>query len=35
MTQQAMVLILGMAVVTFACRYPVLALVSRVPLPEQ
>jgi branched-subunit amino acid transport protein len=34
MMQQEMVLILGMALVTFACRYPVLALVSRLPLPE-
>ena len=31
---QQMGLILGMAVVTFACRYPLLALVSRAPLPE-
>jgi branched-subunit amino acid transport protein len=27
-------LVLGMAVVTFAVRYPVMALVGRVPLPE-
>lgn len=28
-----LMLIIGMAVVTFAVRYPVLALVSRMPLP--
>lgn len=28
-------LILGMALVTFAVRYPVLALVGRIPLPER
>jgi branched-subunit amino acid transport protein len=28
------ILILGMALVTFAVRYPVLALVGRAPLPE-
>jgi branched-subunit amino acid transport protein len=28
-------LILGMAVVTFLCRYPVLALVSKVGLPAR
>lgn len=27
-------LIAGMALVTFATRYPVLAVVSRIPLPE-
>lgn len=27
-------LIGGMALVTFACRYPVLALLGKVPLPE-
>jgi branched-subunit amino acid transport protein len=27
-------LVLGMAVVTFAVRYPVMVLVSRVPLPR-
>jgi branched-subunit amino acid transport protein len=34
MTQYEISFILGMALVTFAVRYPVLALVSRVPLPE-
>ncbi len=29
------VLILGMALVTFAVRYPVLALVGNIPLPER
>jgi branched-subunit amino acid transport protein len=33
MALQEFFLVFGMAVVTFACRYPVLALVSRVPLP--
>jgi branched-subunit amino acid transport protein len=33
MTQE-LLLIAGMALATFACRYPVLALVSRVALPE-
>lgn len=27
-------LVLGMALVTFAVRYPVMALVGRIPLPE-
>jgi branched-subunit amino acid transport protein len=35
MSTHELILILGMAVVTFACRYPVLALVSRMPLPER
>ncbi len=34
MTQHELNLILGMALVTFIVRYPVLALVSRIPLPE-
>ncbi|MFN8494110.1 MAG: AzlD domain-containing protein [Caldilineaceae bacterium] len=34
MTQHEFFLILGMALVTFAVRYPVLALVSRMPLPD-
>ena len=34
MTTQELLLILGMAAVTFGVRYPVLALVSRVNLPE-
>ena len=33
MTSSEIVLILGMAVVTFGVRYPVLALVSRFQLP--
>ena len=33
MARGELFLILGMAVVTFAVRYPVLALVSRMPLP--
>ena len=35
MSNHKLMLILGMAAVTFACRYPVLALVSRMPLPER
>lgn len=35
MTQNEIVMILGMAVVTFGVRYPVLALVSRIQLPEE
>ena len=34
MTQNEMLLIAGMVVVTFGVRYPVLALVGRVSLPE-
>lgn len=34
MTQREIFLIVGMALVTFAVRYPVLALVSRIPLPD-
>jgi branched-subunit amino acid transport protein len=33
MSAQEVVLIIGMALVTFGVRYPVLALVSRVTLP--
>lgn len=33
MTPQETLLVLGMALVTFATRYPILALVSRVDLP--
>jgi branched-subunit amino acid transport protein len=33
MTPQEFILITGMALATFACRYPVLALVSLIPLP--
>lgn len=33
MTAQEVLLVLGMAIVTFAARYPVLALVSKVNLP--
>jgi branched-subunit amino acid transport protein len=35
MSTQELILIFGMAIVTFACRYPVLALVSRIPLPAR
>jgi len=35
MSQDELILILGMAAVTFGVRYPVLALVGRVPLPER
>lgn len=35
MTQTEVVMILGMALVTFGVRYPVLALVSRIRLPER
>ena len=34
MTQTEIVMILGMTLVTFGVRYPVLALVSRIRLPE-
>ena len=34
MTTDEIVMILGMAAVTFGLRYPVLALVSRIQLPE-
>ena len=30
-----LLLILGMALVTFAVRYPVLVLVSKIPLPDR
>jgi branched-subunit amino acid transport protein len=33
MSSSDWLLVLGMTLVTFAARYPVLALVSRVPLP--
>jgi branched-subunit amino acid transport protein len=33
MTQQEFLMVLGMALVTYVCRYPVLALVSRTSLP--
>jgi branched-subunit amino acid transport protein len=33
MINQELVLITGMAVATYICRYPVLALVSRITLP--
>ena len=33
MTQRELILIVGMALVTFAMRYPVLVLVKRIPLP--
>jgi branched-subunit amino acid transport protein len=35
MNWQTIALVGGMALVTFACRYPVLALMSRVTLPPQ
>lgn len=34
MTQTEIVMLLGMALVTFGVRYPVLALVSRIHLPD-
>jgi branched-subunit amino acid transport protein len=34
MNQTELVMILGMALVTFGVRYPVLALVSRIRLPD-
>ncbi|HHY57661.1 MAG TPA: AzlD domain-containing protein [Chloroflexi bacterium] len=34
MTSQEIVLVAGMAVVTFLVRWPVLALVSRITLPQ-
>jgi branched-subunit amino acid transport protein len=34
MTNQELDLITGMAVATYVCRYPVLALVSRITLPS-
>ncbi|MEK6256079.1 MAG: AzlD domain-containing protein [Chloroflexota bacterium] len=35
MTSSEFFLILGMTIVTFGVRYPVLALVSKIRLPEQ
>lgn len=35
MTQNELLMILGMMLVTFGVRYPVLALIGRVPLPER
>jgi len=34
MTQDELILIVGMFVVTFGARYPVMALVGKLPLPE-
>ncbi len=34
MSEQEILLILGMFLVTFGVRYPVLALVGKLPLPE-
>ncbi|MCX6044403.1 MAG: AzlD domain-containing protein [Chloroflexi bacterium] len=33
MTQRELILIIGMALVTFLVRYPILVLVTRIPLP--
>lgn len=34
-TQQEIILIIGMTIVTFAARYPLMVLVGKIELPEQ